>query len=149
VATSLLAVLVFVVGVAQAVGFEYDARLMPLLAAGPGLLLGVLQLARSVRGEPLGPAEEEGSEGDPAEPSQELGQVGREVRHFLAVAAYLLAVWGVGFPLASFLFVSLSLWGEGRVRVPVAVGCPALVAALFHLLGAAFDLRWPTGILFR
>jgi len=149
VATSLLAVLVFVVGVAQAVGFEYDARLMPLLAAGPGLLLGVLQLARSVRGEPLGPAEEEGSEGDPAEPSQELGQVGREVRHFLAVAAYLLAVWGVGFPLASFLFVSLSLWGEGRVRVPVAVGCAALVAVLFHLLGAAFDLRWPTGILFR
>lgn len=149
VAMSLASVLLFGIGVAQAVGFEYDARLMPLLAAGPGLLLGVLQLGRSVRGEPTAPADEEGPEGEPSEHPQDVELQRKEVRDFLAVAAYLLAVWVVGFPLASFGFVSLSLWREGRLRLFVALGCAAVLVALFHLLETAFELQWPTGILFR
>lgn len=149
VVTSVVAVAVFGVGVAQAVGFEYDARLMPLLAAGPGLLLGVVQVARSVRGEPAGPADEEGPQEEPSTEPEGTKATLQELRRFLGVGTYLLAVWGVGFPVASFAFVSASLWRDGRLRLPVALGCAALLVGLFQLLGSAFDLRWPTGVLLR
>ncbi|MDR7607855.1 MAG: hypothetical protein QN116_11480, partial [Armatimonadota bacterium] len=50
------------VGVTQGFGFQSDARLVPLLAAIPGLLLAVVQFVRTVRGEPLTAADDEGAD---------------------------------------------------------------------------------------
>jgi hypothetical protein len=140
------ALLAFGVGAGQGMGFQYDARLMPLLASVPGLLLAAVQLARVLRGEPVGAAEEEGVDDDG--PPQR-SRVRAELSGFGLVGAYLLAVWLVGFHLASFGFVAWFLWQAGRVRAPLALLSAAVALACFHLLGLGFDLRWPPGVLLR
>jgi TctA family transporter len=142
---ALVALLLFGIGVAQGVRFQYDARLLPLLAAIPGLLLATLQLARALRGEPAGPAEEEGLED--AGPGEDRGVWREELRQFAVVGAYLLCVWLVGFHAASFAFMAAFLWRGGRPRPPGAGGVAPPALACFQLLGLGLQLRWPTGVL--
>ncbi|MDR5675785.1 MAG: tripartite tricarboxylate transporter permease [Armatimonadota bacterium] len=137
------AFLIFGVGVTQGFGFQSDARLVPLLAAIPGLLLAVVQFVRTVRGEPLTAADDEGAdESGAADPRRELTQ-------FLLVAGYLLSVWLVGFHAASFVFVAAFLWRAGHLRPPAALAYGVAAVAFLQLLGTGFDLRWPAGVLVR
>ena len=137
------AFLIFGVGVTQGFGFQSDARLVPLLVAIPGLLLAAVQFVRTVRGEPLTAADDEGTdESGAADPRRELTQ-------FLLVAGYLLWVWLVGFPAASFVFVAAFLWRAGQVRLPAALAYGVAAVAVLQLLGTGFDLRWPAGVLLR
>lgn len=145
---SLVALVLFGVGVAQGMGFEYDARLMPLLAAFPGLVLSAFQLARALRGEPPASAESEGSEDD-SNPAQAPGLAAQELRHLLLVGAYLLAVWLVGFHAASLPFLVFCLWRAGALRLSTAIASAFAAMGFFQLLGTGFDLRWPTGVLLR
>ncbi|MFN3286079.1 MAG: tripartite tricarboxylate transporter TctB family protein [bacterium] len=138
-----IAFLIFGVGVTQGFGFQSDARLVPLLVAIPGLLLAGVQFVRTMRGEPLTAADDEGADGSgAADPRRELAQ-------FLQVAGYLLLVWLVGFHAASFVFVATFLWRAGQLRLPAALAYGVAAVAFLQLLGTGFDLRWPAGLLLR
>lgn len=144
-ALAVFVALAFGVGVAQGLGFQYDARLMPLVAAVPGLALAVVQLLRSARGEPTPAGDDDGDEAPPDGPAL----VRRELIPFAAVAAYLGSAWLVGFHLSSFALVMLFFWRAARLRPAAAVLWGVGTLAVFHLLGLAFDLRWPGGVLWR
>ncbi|MDR7534679.1 MAG: tripartite tricarboxylate transporter permease, partial [Armatimonadota bacterium] len=146
VAMALAALAVFAVGVGQGAGFQFDARLMPLLAGVPGLALAALQTVRAVRGEVPGPPDDAAEDGAPADAGADAG---REARRFGVIAAYLALVWLLGFHAASFVFVLLFLWRVAGLRALAAAAYALAALGFVHLLGLGFDLRWPAGVLLR
>ncbi|MGH2373980.1 MAG: tripartite tricarboxylate transporter permease [bacterium] len=147
VAMSAVALMCFATALWLGWRFEYDARLLPLAAAIPGVALGGLQLLRALRGE-RPPAGDAGIELDDDE-GESTGAVSVELKQFLLIAGYALLIWLAGFLMASLVFLLVFLTRVARMRPTGAVVYTALALGAFHLLGAALDLRWPPGVIFR
>jgi TctA family transporter len=142
-ALSCTALVTFAYSTWEGIHFALDARLLPLLAAVPGTVLASVQLVRAGRGEVPSAEEGEGDEKDDAGDRR----VGRELGQLAVIAGYLLGVWLVGFHLASVLFVFGFLTHRARMRGLPAAVYTMVTLVFFHVLGLAFGLRWPPGML--
>ncbi|MDR7523228.1 MAG: tripartite tricarboxylate transporter permease [Armatimonadota bacterium] len=128
----------------QGMGFQFDARLLPLLVTVPGVALAGIQTLRAVQGEPPGPAEN-GDDG--LGPDRLAVLIGDELHRFLQIAGYLLLIWLVGFHAASLVFMLAFLtWVAGMRWLP-AVAYAVVSVGVFHVLSFGFALRWPAGVL--
>lgn len=123
--------------------FQPDARLLPLLVAMPGVVLGIVQMLRTWRGETVAPLEDEGGSGHDA------GRSPRELALLGIAAVYGLLIWLVGFYGASAPILLGMLIRLAGLRAAAAVAYTGMILAVLYGLTLAFDLRWPAGLLVR
>lgn len=133
----LLAVLaagLFGYGLWEASAYDWTARLLPVVAAAPGLVLALLQAPLALR--------EDASRGELEAPP------GREIVQLLVIGTYLGVVWLLGYFWGSLVYLLGFLRYAARLT-PVAVVSYAL-AGLASLWGIIriFGLAWPRGVLF-
>jgi TctA family transporter len=141
VAFSLLLVVVFAWALWASRDFGVRAGLFPWAVCGPGLALGLAQLTRDLRGR------REGTAAESAEPDVPAGVARRRTREIcLWIVGFWLAIWLLGFSLASLATTFLYLRVSGRERWPV---CVVLTACAFAFVYGLFEkglgVPFPTG----
>ena len=134
---SILMLLVFAGALIEIREFVPGARLMPLVAAVPGLALAGLQVTRSLQGRSLA-----GDEGPPSPADLRSGLVG-----FLALGGFFILLWLVGFHIAAAALMLLFTLGQARMRPISALLFTAVTLAFLTAFGSLLGVRWPDGIL--
>jgi len=133
--------------------WPYIAKLMPVfVAATPGLLLGVVQLAREASGSEARSAKKaEGVQMDDTHKS-DLDQR-TELRRTLAFFGWFIGgaagIWLLGIVITLPLLVFLYMLLEGREKlVPAFVMTFCTYALVWGLFEYTLEMRWPPGLLF-
>ena len=134
--------------IAQASGWELQARLFPWVVSFPLLALAGVQLLLTVRSAPL-----ETAAADEASPADDLGLWNPQARRELLrlgfwIAIFMLCITLLSFPFGLPLAVLLYLKIESGERWPLSV---LLAGSTFAYLYLLFDLGlhvpWPEGLL--
>lgn len=118
--------------------FPDRSRIFPQVVAAAAFLLTLLGLARDARAG----VDPEVHGGTPF-----VARMRAAVPYLLWIGGYYVALWLLGFPVATALFVFAFLRVEGEMgNVRAAVGV-ALLLGVFGLLWWALELYWPVGLL--
>jgi len=135
---SMILLIVFAVGLTQALGFARDARLLPMIAIVPGLGLAILATAtdlmrrhwfRRIAGSRSGRI------------------VASELRQFLYLVAYAVCIFLVGFKVATPFYLLWVLLSAARMRLHWAIAYAAVVLAAAWALADLMRLALPPGLL--
>jgi hypothetical protein len=133
--------------------WPYIAKLMPVfVAALPGLILGVLQLAREMSGAEARLAKKSKAVDMDDTHKSDLDER-TELRRTLAFFAWFIGgamgIWLLGIVITLPLLVLLYMLVEGREKIASALvmsaGTYALIWGLFEY---TLEMRWPPGLLF-
>jgi TctA family transporter len=146
-AFGLVIVLLFAWALWQSRDFGIRAGLFPWAVCIPGLLLGLVQLARDLTGRrdpPSGAAE-----GDPAPDLPPAVVKRRSVEICLWIVGFWLAIWLIGFSLATLITTFAYLRVAGRERWLTSLALTACaVAFVYGLFERGLGVPFPTGQLF-
>ncbi|HXV83646.1 MAG TPA: tripartite tricarboxylate transporter permease [Candidatus Binatia bacterium] len=134
---SALLTIVFAYALVQALGFLPDARLLPLLAIVPGLLLACMALAQdSLQFWGRRAALKIGEE------------IGAELIQFGFLALYIASIWMFGFAPATAVYLLGILLGLARMRPIGATIYGAILLAGAYELALLMNMHLPAGLLF-
>jgi putative tricarboxylic transport membrane protein len=146
-AFSALIVIVFAWALWQSLGFGVRAGLFPWAVCAPGLLLGLVQLARDLTGRREAPAGEAGDDADTGLPAEVVKR--RSVEICLWIGGFWIALWLVGFSIATLLMTFLYLRVSARERWLMCVVLTACtVAFVYGLFEKGLRVPFPAGQLF-
>jgi len=134
---SILMLLIFAGALLQIRTFVPGARLVPELAAVPGLALAGLQIVRSLQGR-----SQLGDDGPPSPADLRGGLVG-----FLTLGGFFILLWLVGFHIAAGALMLLYTLGLARMRPIPAVAFTAIILAFLTVFGSLLGVYWPAGVL--
>jgi len=122
---NLLVVVLLLIYVITAMGYNRQARLMPLVVSIPILILAIIQTIRDFRA-----SRQTASERDEAKPPDKV-RFAKEVNAFLWAISLFVAIYLFGFVLTTFLFTFLALRVRSRFSwkssVGVSLGCFAFL----------------------
>jgi putative tricarboxylic transport membrane protein len=138
-AVSVVMLAIFAGALLEMQGYLPAARLLPAMAAVPGLGLALLQLVRYLQGRSEIPEEEVGS----------LGELRAGAIGFAGLAAFLLLIWLIGFQTAAVLFLLAFALGWARMRPISAAAFTAVFAGVLLGMGTLLGIHWPTGLVAR
>ncbi len=127
-------VIAFAYAIYETLGFAPDAQLLPSVAIYPGLAFSVAV---------LGVAIYRMSAGTVAPAAEPLG----ETKYLLALVVYVIAVWAIGFNIATVALLAWMLLACARMHVITALIYGAVVFAGVHGLLHLMKLQPPTGAL--
>jgi TctA family transporter len=139
-------VLVFAWALWESRDFGVRAGLFPWAVCGPGIVLGLVQLARDLSGRRAAPsADAEGSAAPDVPP--EIARR-RTLEIALWIVGFWVAIWLLGFSLATlgmtFLYLRVSARERWAICVAMTVGAAAFVYGLFE---RALGVPFPAGAL--
>ena len=147
-AFSLAIAIVFAWALWQSLDFGIRAGLFPWAVCAPGLLLGLIQLARDLTGRREAPAADAFGDADPDLPADVVKRRTREI--CLWIAGFWIALWLVGFSLATLLMTFLYLRVSARERWLTCVVLTACtVAFVYGLFEKGLGVPFPAGQLFE
>ena len=143
-AFSLLIAAVFAWALWQSRSFGVRAGLFPWAVCGPGLLLGLVQLARDLTGHRGAPAPGARDDATPEVPPDVARR--RRVAICAWIAGFWVAIWLIGFSLATLLMTFLYLRVSARERWLTAVLLTAFAfAVVYGLFEKALGVPFPSG----
>ena len=146
-AFSLLLVLAFAAALWASRDFGVRAGLFPWAVCGPGLVLGLVQLARDLRGRRAAPATGSSGEAEPELPTEVVRR--RTLEIGLWIVGFWLAIWLLGFSLATLVMTLLYLRVGGRERWPMCLVLTACACAfVYGLFEKGLGVPFPPGQLF-
>ncbi|HWP34996.1 MAG TPA: tripartite tricarboxylate transporter permease [Thermodesulfobacteriota bacterium] len=131
------ALALFAAALVASLDFSPAARLLPLLAAVPGVALALVQLLLDLRATRR-PAAAATAPPEPVRPA---------LAAFGWVGLFVLLLWLVGLRAATALFVPLFLLRTARLRWPAAAVYTAATLAALEGLTWLFGMTWPRGLL--
>lgn len=142
-AVTAVALVLFTVALVVAQGFGREARLLPNLACGVGIVLSLLQLARE-----LLPRFRRGGDGEartwaPAWPPE----IRATLAAFAWLALFLVLMYLLGFVGAAAVFLPVFLWRAARMRARLITLYTVIVVLLLLVLHAVGVVDLPTGLL--
>jgi TctA family transporter len=143
-ATAFAAALVAVFAAALVASREFGLRagLFPWAVCGPGLVLGLIQLARDLRGRREAPAGD--AEAGPVLPPEVARRRTREI--CLWIVGFWVAIWLLGFSWATLAMTLLYLKVSARERWPLTLLLTAVASAFVHgLFERALSVPFPPG----
>ncbi|HEY8417908.1 MAG TPA: tripartite tricarboxylate transporter TctB family protein [Limnochordales bacterium] len=130
-------------------GFVRTARIFPQVIATAMLILTIAEIISYWRAVQREAREGEGPHGPVEEPGPSLTDGFKEVWPYLIwIGAYFVAIYLVGFVVASAVFVALSVWLMGRMRWYWAFGSTAVLIVGLMVMAQALSLSWPMGVWF-
>ena len=132
---AILAAVLFGYGLWEARTYEWQARLLPMVASAPGLILALVQAPLALRGEVTG--------------SELEAPPGRELVQLLVIGAYLGGCWLVGYFWASLLYLLAFLRYAARLQPAAALSYTLAGLAVLWGIIRAFGLAWPSGAVLR
>ncbi|MDR7484671.1 MAG: tripartite tricarboxylate transporter permease [Armatimonadota bacterium] len=138
-ALSLAVLAIFAGALGMIRGFVPGARLMPLVAATPGLVLAAVQVVRVLQGRST-----MGDEEPPSQADRRAGLFG-----FAVLAGFFTLLWLAGFHPAAAAFMLVFLLGPARMRPGPALLFTAATIATITGLGALLGVHWPPGLVGR
>jgi TctA family transporter len=146
-AFSLLIVILFAWALWQSRSFGVRAGLFPWAVGIPGLALAIAQLARDLTGRRAAPAPETTGESTPDVPPGVAAR--RSVEICAWIAGFWVAIWLLGFSLATLLMTLLYLKVAARERWPLSILlCVFGSAFVYGLFEKALGVPFPSGQLF-
>ena len=139
--------LVFAWALWQSRSFGVRAGLFPWAVCGPGLLLGLVQLTRDLSGRRESPAPDAHGDAAPEVPPDVATR--RRVAICAWIAGFWVAIWLVGFSLATLLMTFLYLRVSARERWLTAALLTAFAfAVVYGLFEKALGVPFPSGQVF-
>jgi putative tricarboxylic transport membrane protein len=142
-----LLVLVFAAALWESLGFGLRAGLFPWAVCAPGLVLGLVQLARDLTGRRDASAETADDPADGSVPAEVVKR--RTVGICLWIVGFWTAIWLLGFSLATLCMTFLYLRLGARERwLMCAVLTVAAAAFVYGLFERALGVPFPAGRLF-
>lgn len=120
-----------------ALDWSFQARVMPLWVGLATFTFAILAGIGDIFG------------GGPSRAESEAGsaQFSAAVVPLAWIAGLLVATWAAGFLAATSLFSAGFLWIVARLKIVHAIALAlCLIAVIWTLFGAAFGIRWPSGV---